>query len=248
MMRHARVSRFWLCAALSAFTILTSACSDTGGDDGGPAPGSGGTTGGAGAGTTGSAGTAGNTSTGGTGGQATAGTNGAAGRAGSSSMPVAGTPAGGSGGGAAGSAAGAGGSGGAAGGAAGAAGAAGSGDSAGSGGNGGSGSGGGATFTQVYSIIMMKCGGGPTGCHVTGSSGGLRMPNKAMAYTNLVGVDSEQCNGETRVVAGNPDDSLIVQAVEGEACVDRMPYGRAALSANEIMTIRSWIMAGALND
>jgi hypothetical protein len=106
-----------------------------------------------------------------------------------------------------------------------------------------------ATFTEVYSIIMMKCGGGDFGCHVTGSSGGLNMNSKMMAFTNLVGVDSEECAGEKRVIAGDADNSLIIQALEGTAdCIDQMPRDRDPLSEAEIATIREWIDDGAMNN
>jgi hypothetical protein len=120
----------------------------------------------------------------------------------------------------------------------------GTGGMSGAGGQGGMGSSG-PTFAPVYAIIMAKCGGGLNGCHVTGSSGNLRMPNAAMAYDNLVGVASSECSGEMRVVAGNADDSLLVQAIEGTACVDQMPDGRAALPAGEIAMFRAWIDGGA---
>jgi hypothetical protein len=105
-----------------------------------------------------------------------------------------------------------------------------------------------ATFTEVYSIIMMKCGGGSFGCHVTGSSGMLNMNSKMMAFTNLVGVDSEECDGEKRVIAGDADNSLIIKALEGTACIDQMPDGRDPLSEDEIATIREWIDDGAMNN
>jgi hypothetical protein len=113
---------------------------------------------------------------------------------------------------------------------------------------GGMGGGDDATFTEVYSIISMRCGGGDFGCHAMGTSGGLNMQSQTLAYMNLVGVASEQCNGETRVVAGDAEASLIIKALEGTACVDQMPYGRDPLSADELGTIRSWIAAGALDN
>jgi hypothetical protein len=108
---------------------------------------------------------------------------------------------------------------------------------------------GGATFTDVYAIIEMRCGGGGSGCHVMGSSGGLNMQSKMMAFQNLVGVDSEECNDEVRVIAGDADNSLLIQALEGSAdCIDPMPRGRAPLPEADIATIREWIEAGAMND
>jgi hypothetical protein len=105
-----------------------------------------------------------------------------------------------------------------------------------------------ATFTDVYAIIEMRCGGGMFGCHVMGSSGMLNMQSKMNAFDNLVGVDSEECDGETRVVAGDADGSLLIKALEGTACIDQMPDGRDPLPEDEIQTIRDWIEAGAMND
>jgi len=105
------------------------------------------------------------------------------------------------------------------------------------------------TFADVYMIISAKCGGGATGCHVTGSSGGLEMPNADEAHMNLVGVASEECAGEMRVVAGDADASVLYQAVaNASSCVgERMPRGGAPLSTAEITTIRDWIEAGAMD-
>lgn len=105
-----------------------------------------------------------------------------------------------------------------------------------------------ASFTDVYDIIEAKCGGGTFGCHVMGSSGMLQMHDQAQAFMNLVGKPSTECDGETRVVAGDADASLIIKAVMGTACVERMPRGRDPLSADEIDTIAEWINAGAMND
>jgi hypothetical protein len=105
-----------------------------------------------------------------------------------------------------------------------------------------------ATFTDVYAIIEMRCGGGDFGCHVEGDPGGLNMNSKMEAFDNLVGEASEECDGETRVVAGDADASLIIKALQGTACIDRMPDGRDPLPADEIATIREWIEAGAMND
>jgi hypothetical protein len=209
---------------------------------------------GGGAGTLAPAGTGGGSGTG------VAGTSGGAGRAAAGApaagSPAAGAPAAGSGmmpmaGGAAGAAAGA--SGGAAGAAAGSGGSAAAGSGGGGAGGaagsmaGAGGSGGGATFTQVYGLIMMGC-----NCHVTGSSGGLAMPNKATAYTNLVGANSMACSGQKRVVASDPANSVLFHSVDrtnlGSCTVPQMPRGMAKWSAANIDTVKAWIMAGALNN
>jgi hypothetical protein len=51
-----------------------------------------------------------------------------------------------------------------------------------------------------------------------------------------------------RVDPGNPDQSYIVQKIEGHAAVGgRMPLGQAQLPQDRIDLIRSWITAGAQN-
>jgi hypothetical protein len=203
------------------------------------------------------AGAPGSSGMGGSAGRASGGRGGSAGMSGSGGSPAGGSGGGGGSSGMGGSSAGSGGGsagmGGSGGGGGGSAGMGGSGGMAGGGagtsGSGGmGGSGAGATFTAVYAIISAKCGGGQYGCHVTGNSGSLQMPDKNTAHMNLVGKASNECDGETRGVANNPGSSLLVKAVEGTACIDRMPDGRDPLSASEISTIKAWIMAGAMND
>jgi hypothetical protein len=245
-MQRARAA-VWSAAA----ALMVMACGDAGtGENTSPATsgGAGGATapggaGGAGAGNAGAGGAMPNA--GGSSSQAGSGSAGNMPNAGAGGMAM---PRAGSGG----AGAGASGNGGASGGAGGASGG-GSGGRSGSGGMGGGASGGGGTggnggdgasFGEVYAIVAAKCG-GPSGCHVMGASGGLAMPNAATAYDNLVDVASEECSGETRVVPGDADGSLLIQAIEGEACVEQMPRGRAPLSAAEIATFREWIESGA---
>ncbi len=91
------------------------------------------------------------------------------------------------------------------------------------------GDGGGATFTQVYQIIMTSC----LPCHATGAgatTGMLNMSTQAMAYTNLVGkmAAGAACNGMgTRVIAGNATMSLLVNKVGPGTprCGMHMPRG-----------------------
>jgi hypothetical protein len=217
-------------------------------DDGGGA----GTSAGGGAGGTAGGGTGG-VAGGGTGGTGGGGTGGAAGTMGG--MGGTGGVGGGGSGGTGGTAGGGtGGTGGMAGGGTGGTGGMAGGGTGGMGGDGGMGGGepdagpDAPTFTDVYAIIEMRCGGGAFGCHVMGESGGLNMNSKMEAFESLVGVDSEECDGETRVVAGDADGSLLIQALEGTACIDQMPDGRDPLPEADIQTIRDWIEAGAMNN
>jgi hypothetical protein len=103
-----------------------------------------------------------------------------------------------------------------------------------------------ASFADVYAVFEMHCGGGKAGCHVTGAAAGLEMPDPRAAYDHLVGVASAKCAGEERVVGGDADASVLVQALEGSSsCVKAMPLGRDPLSASELAMIRAWIDAGA---
>ena len=63
----------------------------------------------------------------------------------------------------------------------------------------------------------------------------------------LVNVPSTEVPSILRVEPGNPDDSYLVQKIEGTAAVGaRMPLGGPNLSADEIAAIRQWITDGAL--
>ena len=90
-----------------------------------------------------------------------------------------------------------------------------------------------AIFDEI--IVAKGCNGGAL-CH-GGSVGKLTMTNKADAYTALVGVDAMGTNlppapmdckdsGLKRVVAGDPDHSLLMLKVTGmQPCGMQMPPG-----------------------
>ena len=74
-----------------------------------------------------------------------------------------------------------------------------------------------------------------------------------MAFTNLVGVSSSSCSGEKRVVAGDPDKSLLVHALEQTqlgTCTrtPKMPEGKAKLAQTDIDLVAGWVQAGAANN
>jgi hypothetical protein len=115
-------------------------------------------------------------------------------------------------------------------------------------GGGGGGAGGGAdmaAFTTLYNtVIKPKCG---PGCHITGTNGGLTMPNAMTAFTNLVNKPSMGCANVMRVVPGDPSKSLlsaIVKPMGGMLCAMRtnqMPKGKTPLTAAEMTMIDDWI-------
>jgi hypothetical protein len=85
-----------------------------------------------------------------------------------------------------------------------------------------------------------------TQCHIgAGAPHGLRL-DAANSYALLVNVASDEVPTLKRVDPGNPDQSYIVQKIEGHAAVGgRMPLGQAPLPQDRIDLIRSWISAGA---
>lgn len=85
-----------------------------------------------------------------------------------------------------------------------------------------------------------------TGCHAGAAAPlGLRL-EEGVAYAMLVNAPSSEVPSLLRVEPGNPDDSYLVQKLEGTASVGgRMPLDGAALPQATIDVIRQWIIDGA---
>jgi hypothetical protein len=83
-------------------------------------------------------------------------------------------------------------------------------------------------------------------CHAGASAPeGLRL-DAANSYSLLVGVPSTEVPSLMRVQPGNPDNSYIIQKLEGHAAVGaRMPLGGPYLSTDTVAFIRQWITNGA---
>lgn len=93
---------------------------------------------------------------------------------------------------------------------------------------------------NVFTPICTVCHAGADAPH------GLRL-DAADSYGLLVGVPSVEVPSLLRVKAGDPDDSYLIQKLEGHAAVGaRMPFGGPYLSNDVIAVIRQWITAGAL--
>jgi hypothetical protein len=92
-----------------------------------------------------------------------------------------------------------------------------------------------------------------TTCHTDvgrNPSAGLNLKSGS-AFANLVGVPSSNSPGAVRVIAGNANNSYLVQKIEGAAGIVglRMPRnGPPFLSDAQAKMIRDWITAGALNN
>ncbi|MFY0663256.1 MAG: c-type cytochrome [Natronospirillum sp.] len=84
-----------------------------------------------------------------------------------------------------------------------------------------------------------------SGCHGATGAAGLSL-TAANAYANLVNVASRTNGGIMRVAPGDPDNSMLIKKVEGQAGVgSRMPLGRGPLPDETIQQLRDWIAAGA---
>ena len=109
------------------------------------------------------------------------------------------------------------------------------------------------TFSSVYAILAGNC----SDCH--GNNGSMSFSTKQRAYDELVGgptgpalgaAEGQMCSGvgRRRVIALDPDNSLIIQKLSGTPpCGNPMPPGDMLTSA-QVAEIRAWIVAGALNN
>lgn len=93
------------------------------------------------------------------------------------------------------------------------------------------------------SVLTPVC----TVCHLGGAAPvGLRL-DSANAYDMLVNVESVQVPGVLRVAPGDPDNSYLIQKLEGTAAVGgQMPLGGPPLDGPTIDLFRQWIADGAL--
>jgi len=86
-----------------------------------------------------------------------------------------------------------------------------------------------------------------TVCHAGASAPqGLRL-DATNSYSLLIGVPSTEVPSILRVKPGDPDNSYLIQKLEGHASVGaRMPFGGPYLDQATIDVIRQWITDGAM--
>ncbi len=103
------------------------------------------------------------------------------------------------------------------------------------------------TFTEVYDQVLN---GSCLNCHtgIIGQFDGLDIGTMATAYANTVNKSSSRCAGETLVVPGHAESSLLYLKVTSPACGSRMPQNAPALPQSRIDLIKTWIDEGAPND
>lgn len=83
-------------------------------------------------------------------------------------------------------------------------------------------------------------------CHAGGAAPeGMRL-DAANSYAMIVDVPSVEVPSHFRIKPGDPDNSYLVQKIEGHAAVGaQMPFGGPPLPAATIATIRQWVSDGA---
>ena len=88
-----------------------------------------------------------------------------------------------------------------------------------------------------------------TGCHFgAGAPQGLRL-DAASSFALLVGVASMEESSVLRIAPGDPDNSYLVQKLEGTASSgQQMPLNAPTLAQTSIDVIRQWISDGAIDD
>lgn len=93
--------------------------------------------------------------------------------------------------------------------------------------------------TQIFDnpVVAQRCRNCHTGATATDGSFGLNL-DPTFAYAELLDVTNPL------VVANNPDNSILVQRLEG-TITPQMPFGAAPLSVAQIQMVRDWITFGA---
>lgn len=103
------------------------------------------------------------------------------------------------------------------------------------------------TFSDVYADFLVldpNVGLTCVDCHGSGGFGGLNMSTEALAYANLVGAAANCGSGNTRVIAGDPNGSLLYQKLAGtQTCGQSMPFGSAY--TGDLAKVFDWIAQGA---
>lgn len=100
---------------------------------------------------------------------------------------------------------------------------------------------------NVQNIFTDHC--AVSGCHAGSSPRAGQNLSEAYAYDAIVDVTSSEQPSLKRVLPFDPDNSYLVQKIEGAGGIsgDRMPQdGPPYLTGAQVDTIRTWIANGAL--
>lgn len=100
-----------------------------------------------------------------------------------------------------------------------------------------------ANFESLHTnLFAQRCGTNGAGCHgANATQGNLVLTSADASYAALLGMDGTR----SRVIAGDPTCSLLMQRLETEDAELRMPRGEAKLSEGLRCAVRQWIEEGA---
>jgi hypothetical protein len=103
------------------------------------------------------------------------------------------------------------------------------------------------TFTEVYDQVLN---GSCLGCHsgIVGQFSGLDLSTRATAYANTVNQTASRCSGQTLVMPGHAETSLLYLKLTSPPCGSLMPPNGASLPQSSIDLVKTWIDEGAPND
>ena len=105
----------------------------------------------------------------------------------------------------------------------------------------------GPNFSEIQAnVFTPDC--ATSGCHAGASAAAGLNLEEASSYAMLVGIQSSQDAALQRVEAGDPDNSYLIQKLEGTALSGQQMAPGAPLPQSEIDVIRQWITEGALDD
>ncbi len=100
---------------------------------------------------------------------------------------------------------------------------------------------------QIQPIFTMNC--ALSGCHLGPGAAASQDLSEGQAYDALVEVASRSTLGFTRVIPGNPEESLLVRKMEGDDGVGLpMPPNGMIVAQQFADLVRLWIAQGALRD
>ncbi len=104
------------------------------------------------------------------------------------------------------------------------------------------------SFAQDVQEIFNRIGCNSSSCHGATPAAGLDL-RTGSSHGALVGIASTNEPSQTRVIAGNAQDSYLVIKLEGRQQVGtQMPLGRGALDNIDLTNIRNWIDQGAASN
>ena len=104
---------------------------------------------------------------------------------------------------------------------------------------------------DVQPILTANC--AFSGCHAGASPAQGMNLSDGQTYTNTVNVASNELPSMDRIEPGDPDNSYLVNKVQGtQAGVGggggQMPLGGTPLTTEQVDAIRAWVAAGAMNN